>query len=126
MDIEQPVASTSAQPLGSADIVTSTAARPLAHTKGGRTAGKAHKSEKTALRRSYISPALKTPFEKRMERQKEKDAVKAVEKEMKDEQEAERERWVGVHLFSYITLRPPSSLILSVCLVLYAVHHDTS
>lgn len=64
----------------------------VAPSKNGRTAGKAHKSSKTATRRSYISNSIKTPFEKRMEKEKEREAVKQVEREMKEEAEAERER----------------------------------
>jgi rRNA-processing protein CGR1 len=92
MDVEQPIASSSSKPIGSADIITNMAPRPLAQSKGGRSAGKAHKSDKVALRRNYISPAVKTPFQKRMEKQKVVDATKGVEREMKDEQAAERER----------------------------------
>jgi rRNA-processing protein CGR1 len=63
----------------------------LAPSKNGRTPGKAHKSPKTALRRSYISPSVKTPFEKRMEAEKQKQATIGLEKEMKEEKQAEKD-----------------------------------
>ena len=48
--------------------------------------------KETAVRRSYLSPAIKTPFEKRKERERAKEAVKAVEREMKEDKAAEDER----------------------------------
>jgi rRNA-processing protein CGR1 len=81
--MEQPVASTSSAPL----------LLPLAPSKNGRTPGKAHKSAKVALRRSYISPSVKTPFEKRREADKQREAVKGLEQEMKDETQAEKDRY---------------------------------
>ncbi|ORY34915.1 hypothetical protein BCR39DRAFT_515587 [Naematelia encephala] len=65
---------------------------PVAPTKAGRTPGKAHKSEKTAVRRSYISPSIKTPFAKRMEAEQRRLAVKGVERDMKEEKASEKER----------------------------------
>ena len=72
---------------------TVVSAKPLASSKLGRTSGKSWKPMKeTAVRRSYLSPAIKTPFEKRKERERAKEAVKAVEREMKDDKAAEDER----------------------------------
>ncbi|WVR08229.1 rRNA-processing protein CGR1 [Kwoniella sp. DSM 27419] len=68
----------------------------VAASKNGRTAGKAHKSEKTAKNRSYISESLKTPFEKRREKDRQVEAMKTMEKELKDDKEAERQRKVTV------------------------------
>jgi rRNA-processing protein CGR1 len=79
-------------PSSSADVITSSAPKPIAASNGGRSVGKAHKSAKSALKRSYISPSLKTPFEKRKEKEKAQEAVKAVEQEMKEDGEAERLR----------------------------------
>jgi hypothetical protein len=67
---------------------------PLAAPKLGRTPGKAHKTAKTATRRSHISDALKTPFAKRKEAETKREAMKAVEREMKEEEVAEKERCV--------------------------------
>lgn len=80
----------------------------MAASKNGRVSGKNWKTEKTAKAcvlclsslssltmsrsRSYISPSVKTPFAARQEAQKKKDAMKALEKEMKEEKEAEAER----------------------------------
>ena len=66
----------------------------MAASKAGRSAGKAHKSAKAPVRRSYISAAIKTPFEKRMEAEKRKQAVKGVEKDMKQELQDEKDRYV--------------------------------
>jgi hypothetical protein len=85
-------ASTSTTPSGSLDIVTSSTPKPIAASNGGRSIGKAHKSSKSALKRSYISPSLKTPFEKRKEKEQAQEAVKAVEQEMKEHEEAEKSR----------------------------------
>ncbi|TXT16035.1 hypothetical protein VHUM_00538 [Vanrija humicola] len=86
----------SAEPTAS----TSTATEPLVlevrASKNGRTHGKAWKSDKTATRRSYISNELKTPFEKRMEREKERQAMKAVEREMKEEEQAAKDRKITI------------------------------
>jgi rRNA-processing protein CGR1 len=79
----------------SAEVVTKNPApRPIAASNGGRSIGKAHKSPKEALKRSYISPSLKTPFEKRKEKEKAQEAVKAVEQEMKEDEEAKKLRCV--------------------------------
>jgi rRNA-processing protein CGR1 len=83
MNVDQPIASSST----SAPVPTS-----IAPSKNGRSAGKAHKEAKTPIRRSYISNAIKTPFEKRQEADKKRAAVKAVEKDMKQEIEDEKER----------------------------------
>lgn len=80
------------QPAASSSNARETVTVSLAPSRYGRTAGKAHKTSKDATRRSYISDALKTPFEKRMGREKSHQAVKDVEKEMKGEKEAEVER----------------------------------
>jgi hypothetical protein len=70
----------------------------LAASKNGRVSGKAWKETKVATRRSYLSPSLKTPFEVRREADKKREAVKLLEKEMKEEKEAEAERCVsGLH-----------------------------
>lgn len=81
--MEQPIASSSTAP-------------PLevAASKNGRTIGKAHKSGKAPVRRSYISDAIKTPFAQRMEEEKKRQAVRALEKEMKEEKEAEKQMYV--------------------------------
>jgi rRNA-processing protein CGR1 len=76
----------------SAEVVTNPSPRPIAASNGGRSIGKAHKSPKEALKRSYISPSLKTPFEKRKEKEKAQEAVKAVEQEMKEDEEAKKLR----------------------------------
>ncbi|WVQ96164.1 hypothetical protein IAU59_003267 [Kwoniella sp. CBS 9459] len=89
--MSEPVASSS-----SSSTMTPTSTAPvtvsLAASKNGRTPGKAHKSEKTAVKRSYISPSIKTPFEKRRERDRQVEATKTLEKELKDEKEEERQR----------------------------------
>lgn len=77
---------------GSLEIITTSSPKPIAASNGGRSVGKAHKSAKSALKRSYISPSVKTPFEKRKEKEKVQEAVKAVEQEMKEDTEAERLR----------------------------------
>lgn len=64
----------------------------LANSRNGRTPGKAHKGAKSAVRRSYISPSIKSTFEKRKELEKRCEAVKGVEKEMKEEKQAEIDR----------------------------------
>ena len=79
---------TDAQPIAS----TSTAPVQMAASKAGRSAGKAHKSAKTPVKRTYISAAIKTPFEKRREADKRKEAIKGVEKDFKEELQAEKDR----------------------------------
>ena len=74
-------------PSSSAPAVVSMAA-----SKGGRTPGKAHKSAKVAKARSYISPSIKTPYEKRRVADQKQASTKDVEKEMKEEKSAEQER----------------------------------
>lgn len=83
----------SAEPSSSAQT-TAPVVVSVAPSKNGRTPGKAHKSAKTALRRSYISPSVKTPFEKRMEKEKAQQAAKQLEKELKEEKETDRQRFV--------------------------------
>lgn len=61
-------------------------------SKLGRTHGKAWKGEKASTRRTMMHTGLKSSYEKRREKNKEREAIKAVEKEMKEETEAERER----------------------------------
>nr|XP_018260458.1 rRNA-processing protein CGR1 [Kwoniella dejecticola CBS 10117]OBR82616.1 rRNA-processing protein CGR1 [Kwoniella dejecticola CBS 10117] len=68
----------------------------VAASRNGRTPGKAHKSEKTAVKRSYISNSVKTPFEKRREQDKAKAAMKAVEQELKDDKQADHDRKVSI------------------------------
>ncbi|OCF37114.1 rRNA-processing protein CGR1 [Kwoniella heveanensis CBS 569] len=88
------------EPIASSSTSTSPASAPvtvgLAASKNGRTPGKAHKSEKTAVKRSYISNSIKTPFEKRREKDRQTEATKALEKEMKDDKEEERQRKVTI------------------------------
>ncbi len=67
----------------------------LAASRTGRTPGKAHKATKCAVRRSYLSSAVKSSFHKRKELEKRREAIKNVEKEMKEEKEAEAERSAG-------------------------------
>lgn len=76
----------------SASVRTTSEPKPLAPSNLGRSTGKAHKSSKSALRRSYISPSIKTPFEKRKEKEQARDAVRAVEQDMKEDKEAEDDR----------------------------------
>lgn len=91
MSVAQPIASTSA--IGSSTTPDPNApTTTIARSKNGRSTGKALKSAKAPLRRSYISPAVKTPFEKRKEEDKKKQAIKDVEKEMKQELADEKER----------------------------------
>jgi len=61
-------------------------------SKLGRTHGKAWKGEKAATRRSTMPKSLKSKFEERMEKEKARKAVLAVEKDMKEESKAEKER----------------------------------
>ncbi|WVW86710.1 hypothetical protein I302_108764 [Kwoniella bestiolae CBS 10118] len=68
----------------------------VAASRNGRTPGKAHKGEKTAVKRSYISNSIKTPFEKRREQDRQKEAMKAVERELKDDKQAEKDRKVTI------------------------------
>ncbi|WVQ79403.1 rRNA-processing protein CGR1 [Cryptococcus sp. DSM 104549] len=68
----------------------------VALSNNGRTPGKAHKGGKTAVRRSYISPSIKTPFDKRMDKERAAQAAKQLEREMKEEKEEERVRKVTV------------------------------
>lgn len=81
---------------GSSTVQTTSEPQPLAPSKLGRSVGKAHKSSKTALKRSYISPSVKTPFEKRKEQDKAREATRMVEQEMKEETKAEQERCVSL------------------------------
>jgi rRNA-processing protein CGR1 len=85
MSVEEPIASSSS---------AAAAPQEVAGSKNGRTMGKAHKSAKTAVRRSYISEAIKTPFARRMEEEQRRQSVKATEKEMKDDKEADRQMCV--------------------------------
>ncbi|CAK9781511.1 hypothetical protein CC85DRAFT_269531 [Cutaneotrichosporon oleaginosum] len=64
-------------------------------SKLGRSHGKAWKGEKESTRRTIMAPGLKSPFAKRLEQDKARQAVKAVEKEMKDEAKEEHERKVA-------------------------------
>ncbi|WWC73501.1 uncharacterized protein I206_107472 [Kwoniella pini CBS 10737] len=68
----------------------------VAASRNGRTPGKAHKGEKTAVKRSYISNSVKTPFEKRREQDKAKAAMKAVEQELKDDKQANHDKKVSI------------------------------
>jgi rRNA-processing protein CGR1 len=82
----------SSEPVASSSTSREPVLITVAAPKNGRTPGKAHKSDKTAVRRSYINTAIKTPFEKRMEAEKRREAVKRVERDLKEEAEAEAER----------------------------------
>lgn len=64
----------------------------VAPSKKGRSPGKAHKSQKEAKARSYMSASIKTPYEKRREADLKKASIKGIEKDMKEEEEAARER----------------------------------
>ena len=64
----------------------------LAATKNGRAPGKAHKSTKGAVHRSYISPAIRASFGKRRASEQRREAIKGVEKQMHEVKEAEAER----------------------------------
>ncbi|RXK36075.1 rRNA-processing protein CGR1 [Tremella mesenterica] len=67
--------------------------KPLARSKLGKTNGKGWKAPKeTAVRRSYISPSIKTSFAKRKELEKTRQAVRDIEREMKEEKATEDER----------------------------------
>ena len=79
--------------------VTSTTTDPsslpivdVAASRKGRTPGKGHKSIKSAVRRSHLSSAIKSPFDKRKEIEKRREAVRGVERDMKQEKAAEAER----------------------------------
>lgn len=61
-------------------------------SKLGRSHGKAWKGDKESTRRTIMAAGLRSPFAKRLEQDKARSAVKAVEKEMKEEAEEERER----------------------------------
>lgn len=61
-------------------------------SKLGRSHGKAWKGEKESTRRTIMAPGLRSKFDKRMEIDKARKAIKAVEVEMKDEAKEERER----------------------------------
>ncbi|GMK55741.1 hypothetical protein CspeluHIS016_0207970 [Cutaneotrichosporon spelunceum] len=63
-------------------------------SKLGRSHGKAWKAEKTATRRTIMAPGLRSSFAKRIEQDRARKAVLAVEKEMKDEAKEEHERKV--------------------------------
>lgn len=89
------ITTTTMQAESSATVQTTSEPKPIAPSNLGRSVGKAHKSTKTALRRSYISPSIKTPFEKRKEKEKARDAVKAVEQEMREDEQAEKDRCVS-------------------------------
>lgn len=61
-------------------------------SKLGRSHGKAWKGEKESTRRTIMAPGLRSTFAKRLELDQARKAVKAVEKEMKEEAKDERER----------------------------------
>lgn len=62
----------------------------LRASKNGRVA-KAWKPSKARTSSMNTSKSLRTPFEKRMEREKARQAVKAVEQDMHDEEQAEKD-----------------------------------
>jgi hypothetical protein len=61
-------------------------------SKLGRSHGKAWKGEKESTRRTIMAPGLRSSFAKRLEQDKARAAVKALEREMKEEAKEERER----------------------------------
>jgi len=79
--MDQPTAFTSSLPLVD-----------LSGPKLGRTPGKAHKATRSAIRRSYLSAFAKSPFQKRKELEKRREAVRGVEREMKQAKDAEADR----------------------------------
>lgn len=93
MNVEEPIASSSSIPAASST-------QEVAQSKNGRTMGKAHKVARAPLRRSYISESIKTPFAKRMEEEQKRQSVKATEREMKDDKEADRQMCVILMLLS--------------------------
>jgi hypothetical protein len=80
-------------PRGSADAGPSDSlVLEVRGSKLGRTHGKAWKGEKSATRRSTMPASLRSSFEERMEKDKARKAMKAVEQEMKDDIKSEKER----------------------------------
>ncbi|KAL7411420.1 Cgr1 family-domain-containing protein [Mrakia frigida] len=78
-----------------ASTSTSTPPRTLAvgQSAGGRVSGKFWKQPKTATRRSNLPAGVKTPsWDARVEKRKKEDAIKLLEKTLKDEKLAEEER----------------------------------
>lgn len=64
----------------------------VAPSHNGRVNGKHWKGEKGATKRTTMPKGQKTKYELRMEKEKERKAIKAVEEEMKEEARAEKER----------------------------------
>ncbi|KAL1748554.1 hypothetical protein HDZ31DRAFT_60289 [Schizophyllum fasciatum] len=63
----------------------------LASSSGGRVSGKAWKLQKTATVRSHLPEGVRTKkWEDRMEKDKKAQAIKKLQAELKEEQEAER------------------------------------
>ncbi|KAI5835285.1 Cgr1 family-domain-containing protein [Schizophyllum commune] len=63
----------------------------LASSSGGRVSGKAWKPQKKATVRSHIQEGVRTKnWEDRMEKEKKAQAIKKLQAELKEEQEAER------------------------------------
>ncbi|KAI0080264.1 hypothetical protein K474DRAFT_1657972 [Panus rudis PR-1116 ss-1] len=84
---EQPVASTSTSPEPTSEPVIS-----LAPSAAGRVSGKPWKVPKSATVRSHLPEGVKTKWEERMEKTKKEKAMKALQKELKEEKEAEIRR----------------------------------
>lgn len=64
----------------------------VASSHNGRVNGKHWKAGKGATKRTTMPKGQRTPYERRMEKEKERKAIKQVEQEMKDEAREERER----------------------------------
>lgn len=64
----------------------------VASSHNGRLNGKHWKGGKGATKRTTMPKGQRTPYERRMAKEKERAAIKAVEQEMKDEAREEKER----------------------------------
>ncbi|KAF8213190.1 hypothetical protein K438DRAFT_1803534 [Mycena galopus ATCC 62051] len=72
---------------------TDPVALPLAPSALGRVSGKSWKSQKTATVRSHLQDGVKTKsWEDRMNQTKKAQAIKKLERELKDEKQAEATR----------------------------------
>ncbi|KAK7694890.1 hypothetical protein QCA50_002078 [Cerrena zonata] len=65
---------------------------PLAQSSAGRVSGKSWKIPKTATVRSNLPRGVKSTYEERMEKTTKEKAVKALERELKEEKKAEIQR----------------------------------
>lgn len=73
----------------SPESTQSTPVIELTNTANGRVSGKGWKMQRTATRRSHLSEGLKSSFEERMEKTQKEKAFKKLQKELKEEKEAE-------------------------------------